>query len=486
MVEKEANEMGVNRGGQPPPPHQQPAAEGKLSELAATISKIIENAVKVKRGAQDLLEVPEAQLRRVVEELRRVTQLPAQQSQQAQGDVIKRILANTEEIKSKIAGQGQGAQKTWSQIATGQPAKAAVAQINRQQNAERRKDRELIVTIRNEEQKQIANRKSTQQVLESIQAREPKTATIEAVAVRQLTSGDYQVTLTSSTARKTLEQTTGWLQGVAESAQIKQTMYTVRAHGVRTEALDASNQEKCIETLRNANQKLHPGLEITRVAWPKKTINGKQRYGSLIIETLSIEQANRIITHGIVQEGEIKDCDRFIKEARVTQCVKCQEFGHIARFCKNTTRCGRCSGDHETRQCTKPATVRKCALCKGNHAAWSDTCRHRIQARERADLALRTTPALYGRGETSHDQFQFQTQNSPQTGPQEEGWQQVSRGRKGRPTFLAVAGRAPNQSRIFTTGSKRPRHESSSPARESSVRAAITITSSSASEPSVT
>jgi len=118
--------------------------------------------------------------------------------------------------------------------------------------------------------------------------------------------------------------------------------------------------------------------------------------------------------------------------------------------------------------CSKPATVRKCALCKGSHAAWSGECRHRIQARERADLALRTTPLLYEGSETAYNQFRFQTTNTTQVGAQEEGWQQVVRGRRGRPTFLAMAGRAPNQMRIFTTGSKRPRHESTSPTRESS------------------
>ena len=112
----------------------------------------------MKRGAQDFLEVPEAQLRRVVEELRRVTEEPTQQSQ---GVAITRILANTEDIKKKLSVQSQGAQKTWSQIVKGQPAQEAIAQINRQQNAERRKDRELIVTILNEEQRQIVNRRST-------------------------------------------------------------------------------------------------------------------------------------------------------------------------------------------------------------------------------------------------------------------------------------------------------------------------------------
>jgi hypothetical protein len=100
MVEKEATEKDARGGGTPPHTRPQPAADGEIPQTIATPSKIIANAVKVKRGPQDFLEVPEAQLRRVVEELRRVTQRPTQQSQE---DAVTRILANTEDIKKKLA-----------------------------------------------------------------------------------------------------------------------------------------------------------------------------------------------------------------------------------------------------------------------------------------------------------------------------------------------------------------------------------------------
>jgi hypothetical protein len=102
-------------------------------------------------------------------------------------------------------------------------------------------------------------------------------------------------------------------------------------------------------------------------------------------------------------KSEIKYYDRFIKEVRVTQCVQCQEFGHIVRFYKNTTRYGRCSGDHNTRECLKPVTVRKYVLCKRNYVAWVDIYRYRIQARERAELVIRTTLTLYEGSETSYE-----------------------------------------------------------------------------------
>jgi hypothetical protein len=72
MVEKKANEKDANEVETPLHTRPQSVADGKTSEIVATLSKIIENAIKVKRGAKDLLEVSEAQLRRVVKELRRV------------------------------------------------------------------------------------------------------------------------------------------------------------------------------------------------------------------------------------------------------------------------------------------------------------------------------------------------------------------------------------------------------------------------------
>jgi hypothetical protein len=74
MVKKEVNENGV--GGANTPPHTRPqsVADGKTSQIVATLSRIIKNTTKVKRGAQEFLEVPKAQLRRVVKELRRVVE----------------------------------------------------------------------------------------------------------------------------------------------------------------------------------------------------------------------------------------------------------------------------------------------------------------------------------------------------------------------------------------------------------------------------
>lgn len=320
-----------------------------------------------------------------------------------------------------------------------------------------------MVTIPDERQRQGANTQPTEQLLAAIHEKSPKLSTGEIVALRKMPSGDYQAILTSEAACKGLQQSGEWLTAIAPGATIRKAIYTVRVHGIRVEAIDTNDQTKSIESLRNANAKLHPGMEIARVAWPKRTLRNKQRYGSLIVDVHDVDTANRIISQGIIFECEIKDCDRFLKEARITQCVKCQGYSHIARFCKNTTRCGRCAGNHTEENCPQPRNARKCALCKGNHESRSETCAHRQKARERAAVALQTTPALYEKSNGSREQFRFETLPISTSSINEDGWQRVERKGRGRPSGIEIAGRVINQSRLFTAGVKRPRHNSPSP-----------------------
>jgi hypothetical protein len=130
--------------------------------------------------------------------------------------------------------------------------------------------------------------------------------------------------------------------------------------------------------------------------------------------------------------------------------------------CKNQATCGRCAGTHSTRDCEKPDTFHKYVLCQGNHNAWAKTCQHRQREAERAQIALRTAPTFYERlrSPTSLYQkprptFTFRTEE------ENEGWQIVAKGRKGRPTRLSTAAKAYDQTRL---GIKRRRRESNGPA----------------------
>lgn len=45
----------------------------------------------------------------------------------------------------------------------------------------------------------------------------------------------------------------------------------------------------------------------------------------------------------------------------VFQCFKCYRFGHSAEACQNSTSCGNCAGNHETKKCKSPTY--KCSNC---------------------------------------------------------------------------------------------------------------------------
>ena len=57
----------------------------------------------------------------------------------------------------------------------------------------------------------------------------------------------------------------------------------------------------------------------------------------------------------------------------ITQCYRCQEFGHRAQYCHKTEKCVRCSGPHKVSNCSQ-STKLKCANCNGDHPASYRQC----------------------------------------------------------------------------------------------------------------
>ena len=69
-----------------------------------------------------------------------------------------------------------------------------------------------------------------------------------------------------------------------------------------------------------------------------------------------------------------------------TRCYRCQKYGHVARECRGSERCGICAAHHKTAVCLSAKKsgqeVRsRCANCQGDHVAASKACPVR---RERA------------------------------------------------------------------------------------------------------
>ena len=84
-----------------------------------------------------------------------------------------------------------------------------------------------------------------------------------------------------------------------------------------------------------------------------------------------------------------------------TQCLRCQNYGHIARFCGNVRKCGFCaSGAHETQDChwKDDKAKHSCAVCKSpeaKHTAWARECPERVKQVAKARQAYIQRPTRF-------------------------------------------------------------------------------------------
>ncbi|GJQ79543.1 hypothetical protein Trydic_g16390 [Trypoxylus dichotomus] len=66
---------------------------------------------------------------------------------------------------------------------------------------------------------------------------------------------------------------------------------------------------------------------------------------------------------------------KLVRKDQVTQCHRCQLYGHGQRNCHAAAVCVKCAGPHQTAECTKPRDVpAKSALCSGPHTASCRGC----------------------------------------------------------------------------------------------------------------
>ena len=220
------------------------------------------------------------------------------------------------------------------------------------------------------------------------------------VGVRKLPSGDMVIQLKDRDGKQALAGRRRWLNEISPSARIIPDLYPVFVHGVRISRVNTTNQKEAIRSLESQNSKLHTGLKIVRVAWPRGMGKTRKKYSSLTVFLSSPEAANAVINKGFVEGGEVKPVERFLTGCGLVQCFKCCLYGHIAKNCRAKARCGHCSESYETRECAQK-TKKSCAICKAtgykttDHKAWDQLCPVRIAAREKLQTKLETRPYLY-------------------------------------------------------------------------------------------
>ena len=80
----------------------------------------------------------------------------------------------------------------------------------------------------------------------------------------------------------------------------------------------------------------------------------------------SSDDASSIITNGVFINSLFLKPKKYIGKSKPTRCFNCQMFGHISNFCRNKSKCAKCSSeDHIAKDCVSLNS--KCCNCKSEH-----------------------------------------------------------------------------------------------------------------------
>lgn len=236
------------------------------------------------------------------------------------------------------------------------------------------------------------------QIVEEINKLKGSAVPGRVLAARRLPSGDILITTDTAETKEQLERSNSWLPAVSQTAKVNRRKFTVLVHGMRLSALDCSKQETAIRELLGQNQHLRGRVEILRARWPRRAVKQGKPVSHLIVDVATPAQANLLIDDGLLFHSELKDCELYHGDCRLTQCFNCQKYGHTAKVCRETQKCGACAAPgHGDRECAlkSNSSAHRCANCNLGHSAWSSKCRVRKEQLERTRLAYATRPQKF-------------------------------------------------------------------------------------------
>ncbi len=191
--------------------------------------------------------------------------------------------------------------------------------------------------------------------------------------LRKLESEDIALYAMSLKAWAVLEKFQTWVKRIASLAHVIRRSFMILAHDVHI-TLNTSNKKMIIKTLIKNNVKLHEDLKMLRIAWLKKIVKSEKIHSSLIIKIMIKTMMNWLLNVDILNSYQECSCKLFEKNCRITQCYKCFDFDHIAKFCKNEECCFKCTDKHHIEECAVSMNRRRCANCNDSHELWRHSC----------------------------------------------------------------------------------------------------------------
>ena len=242
---------------------------------------------------------------------------------------------------------------------------------------------ELTLYFPDKTNRQEVTNLTNEAIIKKIQAGK-SLACKKVLAAKKLPSGDVKLFVPDAQTRAALLQDQEWTTGLGREVRPNQQLYSVLVHNVPLKDIDTKDPQAA-QTLQDQNLSLHPGLRISKLAWLKRKLPEGKTHSAIILSTTDPEAANQIITKGLISNYALYITEYYSAAFTVTQCFKCQDYGHISTHCGRETRCGQCAEAHNTREC--PIEKTQCANCNQEHTAWSNSCPTRRARQAKATKA---------------------------------------------------------------------------------------------------
>jgi hypothetical protein len=137
-------------------------------------------------------------------------------------------------------------------------------------------------------------------------------ARIKELTSNQLRSGDLSIKTATSNEIEALKQFAyEWVNRIGNRAAIRITTYGITAHSIRTSTIDMDRFEKTRDQILLDNKPFIPQAEIKYVGWLTRNAPTKAA-SSVTIEFSKPEDANKIIDEGLIWQGEVFQCERYL------------------------------------------------------------------------------------------------------------------------------------------------------------------------------
>jgi hypothetical protein len=131
-----------------------------------------------------------------------------------------------------------------------------------------------------------------------------------------------------------------------------------------------------------------------KVAWLSKK-QSRKRVGSLVIWMKQPAAAEHLLQRGMARfRAPGAFCSKFEQRESLDLCYNCNRYGHKQVNCTHQKKCGICSNQHDTRNCSQRDSPR-CPACKGDHPIFDRKCKfHPKHVLEKPKFGPTLPPAM--------------------------------------------------------------------------------------------